>query len=216
MSSLLQYDIAVYQKMKALYDETFFAAPEEVMKVNAKSHKGKVIMPFIAVWRLPDFTINKSMYNDSYVRRGPAARTKGTNTEFPNAKVNMHGVPVSMQYQVDVYATKRDVCDGLMAEIVLEMLENPWVNVKQSDMGDFIQQFNIDIDDSITDNTSISEFEDTNRFYRLTATLEMQEAVIYRISDITKDINKVEVSIDFDSSLEDLIKNTSNLIEADD
>ena len=198
MSSLLNYDRGVFQKMKALFDECFYASPEEVMKVNAKAHKGKIMMPFIGVWRLPDFSVNRDMYNDSYVRHGPTKRTLGekADIEFPNQKVQMHGIPVSLQYQVDVYATKRDVCDGLMAEIVLEMYENPWVNIVQKDMGDFIQQFNLDIDDNISDNTSISEFGDTNRFYRLTATLNMSEAVIYRISDITKEIEKVEFSID--------------------
>ena len=200
MSSLLNYDRGVYQKLHELYDEVYFAAPEEQFKKNAKAHKGKVMMPFIGVWRLPDFTVNREMYNDSYVRRGPTKMTLGSNTgiEFPNQKVAMHGLPVSLQYQVDVYATKRDVCDGLMAEIVLEMYENPWVNIHQKDMGDFIQQFNLDIDDNISDNTSITEFDETNRFYRLTATLNMSEAVIYRISGIPKEIEKVEVSLDFE------------------
>lgn len=215
MSSLLQYDKGVFQKMKALYDEVYFAAPEEAMKVNAKAHKGKVMMPFIAVWRMPDFTVNREMYNDSYVRRGPTRMTKGKDLEYPNRKVQMHGIPVSLQYQVDVYATKRDVCDGLMAEIVLEMYENPWVNVKQSDMGDFIQQFNLDIDDSITDNTSISEFEDTNRFYRLTATLNMQEAVIYRISNTIDEINKVEVVFDMEDGISELTDNSFYIDDED-
>lgn len=215
MSSLLQYDKGVFQKMKALYDEVYFAAPEEVMKVNAKAHKGKVMMPFIAVWRMPDFTVNREMYNDSYVRRGPTRMTKGKDIEYPNKKVQMHGIPVSLQYQVDVYATRRDVCDGLMAEIILEMYENPWVNVKQSDMGDFIQQFNLDIDDSITDNTSISEFEDTNRFYRLTATLNMQEAVIYRISNTIDEINKIEVVFDMEDGISELTDNSFYIDDED-
>jgi hypothetical protein len=150
---------------------------------------------------MPDFNINRDLYNDSYVRRGPVRSTMGKNPslEYPNKKVAMQGVPVSLQYQLDVYAMKRDVCDGLAAELVLEMCQNPWVNVFQKDMGeDFVQGFNIDVDDNISDNTSISEFDETNRFYRLTLTLNMPSAVIYKISDIQQPIEKIEVAFDIE------------------
>lgn len=202
MSSLLAYDKAVFDKVKVLYDETIFAAPEDHFSVNAKRHKGKVLMPFIGLWRLPDFTVNRELYNDSYVRRGPVRPTIGNrpNLEYPNQRVNMQGIPVSLQYQLDVYAIKRDHCDGLAAELTLEFFQNPWVNVHQPDMGDFIQQFNLDLEDSIVDNTSISEFDETNRFYRLTLTLNMPSAVIYKISDMTT-IDRVEIDFDLENGL---------------
>jgi hypothetical protein len=196
MSSLLAYDKGVYEKIKALYPEVFFAAPEEHFAINARYHNGKVLMPFIGLWRMPDFNVNRELYNDSYVRRGPIRPTVGTskNLEYPNQRVNMQGIPVSLQYQLDIYAVKRDHCDGLAAELTLEFFQNPWVNVIQKDMGDeFVQQFNLDMEDSIVDNTSISEFDETNRFYRLTITLNMPSAVIYKISDMTS-IEKVEIS----------------------
>ena len=195
MSSLLNYDKAVYKKIKNLYPEVIFAAPENVFSENAKAHDGKVLLPFFGIWRLPDFTVNRDLYNDSYVRRGQARMSRGSDIEYPNQPVAMHGLPVSLQYQVDIYAHKRDVCDGLAAELLLEIYENPWVDVHQTDMGDFMQQFNIDIDDNIVDNTSISEFSETNRFYRLTATLNMASAVIYRISNVHM-LDKIEVSLD--------------------
>ena len=202
-STLLCYDRAVFKKIHKLYDEVIYAAPEECFKVNAKAHKGRVLLPFISLWRMPDFSVNRDMYNDSYVRKGPR-RMSSSNTEFPNQYVQMHGLPVTLQYQLDVYATKRDVCDGLMAEIVLEMYENPWVDVEQKGMGDnWIQQFNIDIDDNISDNTSISEFDESNRFYRLTATLEMPEALIHRIDRSKPSIEKVEVAYEFDNTIVD-------------
>lgn len=204
MSSLLAYDKSVYDKIHALYDEVIFGSPDEIFKINAKNHKGKVLMPFIGLWRVPDFSVNRELFNDSYVRYGPVRSTIGTpkNLEYPNQKVSMQGIPVSLQYQVDIYSIKRDYCDGLAAELMLEFFQNPWVNVIQKDMGDFVQQFNIDMEDSVVDNTSISEFDETNRFYRLTITLNMPSAVIYKISDIPR-IEKAEVFFDIGNSGKD-------------
>lgn len=205
MSNLLAYDRSVFNKIHSLYDEVFFAAPEEVFKANAKSHRGKIMMPFIGLWRLPDFSVDKTTYNDSYVRKGPIRATRGSGVEYPNQKVAMHGLPVSLQYQVDIYAIQREVCDGLASELLLEMYENPWVDVTLPDMGDFVQQFNIDVDDNVTDNSSITEFDETNRFYRLTLTLNMPSAVIYRIGKMNK-IEKAEIDFIIDEKKGDYLK----------
>lgn len=201
--SLLYYDKAIYKKLHDLYDEVYFASPEEAFKVNAKRHEGRVLLPFISVWRLPDFNINRAMYNDIRVRKGPTSVTRSAGrAEYPNSEVEMRGLPVTLNYQIDVYATKREVCDGLTAEIVLEMFETPYVNVLVESMGEgYTVQFNVDIEDGISDNTSISEFEDTNRFYRLSLTIVLTEALIYRISKSKGVFDKVEVSFsDFDAN----------------
>ena len=194
-NSLMNYDKAMYKKVHNLMDEVVFSSPEESFKVNAKNHKGKVRMPFISIWRLPDFSVNKGMYNDSYVRRGPV--DKGLRgSEFPNSYINLHGLPVSLQYQLDVYATKRDVCDGLATELLLEMYENPYLDVIQTDIGEeFVQQFNLEVEDNVSDNTSITEFDETNRFYRLSLTVDIPEAVIYRI-DKRNTIDYIDFKLD--------------------
>ena len=186
-SPLFQYDQAVYNLIHSLYDVVVFASPEECFSRNAKMHKGKVVMPFISIWRLPDFSINTEMANDSFLRRGYPSRTTASNgIEFPNQRVAMHGLPVTLQYQLDVYATKRDVCDGLTAELMMYLKENPWINVQIMDMGEKVVQFNFDLEDSVMDNTDISGFDETNRFYRLTLTANIIEAVIYRIDTYEK------------------------------
>lgn len=181
--SLFYYDKAMFAKIKALYPETFFAAPEDAFSVNAKNHSGtKVVMPFISVWRLPDLSINAEYLNDSMVRQGKFMRpqTHG-NPEFGGTSyVSAHGLPVTLQYQIDVYATKRQICDGLAAELALEFYEKPYVDVK-IDSIDRVVQFNVDLDSSISDNSDISSFDETGRFYRLTLTAEIQSAYIYRV-----------------------------------
>lgn len=198
-SPLYQYDKAMYDRIHSLYDEVYYGSQDEIFKVNAKAHRGKVVLPFIGIWRVPDFSINPDYHNDSFLRRGWGLQsaTNSPGIEYAGKRVNMHGLPVTLQYQIDIYATKRDVCDGLTAELVMEFKEKPWINVQLMDIGEHIQQFNLDLDDSISDNTDISGFDETNRFYRLTLTLEITSAVIYRAGKSFGQIDKFEFNYNY-------------------
>lgn len=194
-SPLFPYDRAVFDRVHSLYDEVVFSSPEEALKVNAKLHQGKVVLPFIAVWRLPDFSINTDMYNDSFTRTGfTFLKTKNlTNrNKTEDRRVAMYGLPVTLSYQIDIYSTKRDVCDGLTSELLMEFKQRPYLNVQIHDMGETSVQFNIDLDESVTDNTDISGFNENNRLYRLTITINLTEAVIYKIDDYSK-VDKVYI-----------------------
>ena len=189
-SPLYQYDRAVFDLIHSLYDEVYFCSPEEVMSRNAKKHSGKVLLPFIAVWRLPDFSLNLDMANDSFLRRGYRVTSSDGRIEHPNQRVTMHGLPVTLSYNIDVYATKRDVCDGITSELLMYLREHPFIVVQIMDAGERLQEFSFDLEDSVTDNTDISDFLEGGRLYRLSITANITEAVIYRVDDFDK-IDKV-------------------------
>jgi hypothetical protein len=191
----------MYKKIQGVYDEVFFASPEEAFKINAKQNDGKVVMPFISVWRLPDFTINRPTINDPRIRIGAVYRV---NDDMNSPTKNVRGVPVELRYQIDVYATKRQLCDGLTAELLLYLLEYPYVDINVEEWEGFVAQVAVNVSDSVTDNTSISEFEDSGRIYRLTIEVLISEAIIYRIDRFTKSvIEKVYVNI-LDIDTEDI------------
>lgn len=200
-SAFFPYDKGIFDRVHSLYDECIFASPEEHFKVNAKQHEGKVVLPFIGIWRMPDFNIETSLANDSFLRTGWRTYTINKNNSDIHAKRNdkdnrkaMHGLPVTLQYQIDVYATKRDVCDGLTAELVIEFRSNPYLNVQIYDMGEYFMQVNMDLDESISDNSDIGSFDETNRFYRMTMNLQITDAPIFRVDDFSK-VDKVYVDI---------------------
>ena len=191
-SPLFQYDKAVYDLIHSLFDRVYYGSPDEIFSINAKRNGGKVLLPFISVYRLPDFSLD--MANDSFLRTGwisNSTKTKGI--EFPNQKVALHGLPVTLEYQIEVYATKRDVCDGLIAELLLYLRSHPYVDVQIMDMGDKLLQFNFDLQDSVVDNTDITGFDESGRMYRMTITAEITEAVIFLVTDIGAEIDTVEV-----------------------
>lgn len=192
-SPLFQYDKAVYDLIHGLYDEVFNGPPDEIMSINAKKHNGKVVLPFIGVYRLPDFNINTDYYNDSRVRRGYHGKTTDSDIEFPNQMVAMYGLDVTLQYQIDVYAHKRDVCDGLTAELMMFLKQNPYVNVQIMDMGEVVKEFNFDLDENVTDNTEIGDFSESGRLYRLTLNASITDALIYKIDRYNR-VDKIYVN----------------------
>ena len=195
-SPFFQYDKALYDLVHSLYRYCYYGSPDEILEINALKNNGKVVLPFIGVYRLPDFSINSEMTNDSFLRRGyRMATSDDSQIEFKNQKVAMHGLPVTLEYQLDVYAMKRDVCDGLTAELLMFLRENPWINVQIMDMGEVIVQFNLETDESVSDNTDITGFDEGNRLYRLSITARYPEAVIYRIDKLPK-VSKFNVELE--------------------
>jgi len=194
--SLYDYDKAMYVKICGTYDEVIFASPDEAFKINAFQHDGRVIMPFISVYRLAEFAINRITYSDVRVRDGAPTRL-GNSMSSPLRKAR--GVPVTLTYQMDVYSNKRATCDGIAAELLLNLLEYPFVDVNiaiEGVEGGMKQQFEFTVTDNVTDNTSISEFEDAGRIFRLTIEVVLNDAIIYRIDKTNvKLVEKVLIDI---------------------
>ena len=65
-SPLFPYDKAVYDLVHSLYDNVYYGSPDEIFSINAKRNNGKVTLPFISVYRLPDFSLNLDLANDSF------------------------------------------------------------------------------------------------------------------------------------------------------
>lgn len=202
---LFPFDKAVYKKLKQLYDEVYpIDTFESFFSMNAKAHQGKIILPAISVYRLADYTVSTEMINDWAVRSG-FRRTVSGRDEFTDRRVAVHTLPVTLTYQIDIWATRRDVAEGITAELLLEFKERPYVKVKVQDSGDEARlvEFDFQVDDNVMDNSSITEFDDTGRFYRLTLNALMPSAAITRV-DIFKRVDK-EV-INFEDLVPDIEK----------
>ena len=197
------FDVGIFRMLKGLLDETYFTDTyENAFEVNAKAHKGKVILPMISVFRLGDFNIATEMLNDQATRLGYSRMTHGR-AEFSNQMVRVHSLPVTLQYQIDVWATRRDVCDGIAAELMIEFKEHPHFTVDIPDLGDEKHsiEFDFQIDDNVADNTSITDFGDSGRFYRLTLTGIVPSALITRVDTFRRiDYVEIETSVQRDAS----------------
>lgn len=201
-NAMYPYDVGIFQMLKGLIDECFFVDTyENAFQVNAKAHEGKIILPMISVYRLGDFNIATDMLNDQATRLGYSRMTQGR-AEFSNQMVRVHSLPVTLQYQIDVWATRRDVCDGIAAELMIEFREHPHFTVNIPDLGDEKHpiEFDFQIDDNVADNTSITDFGDSGRFYRLTLTGNVPSALITRVDTFHRiDYVEIETKVSQDS-----------------
>ena len=194
---LFPFDKAVYRKLKSLYDEVYAVdAAESFFSMNAKAHSGKIILPAISVYRLADYSIARDMTNDWVIRSGYRNTVKG-DAEFTDKRIGMHILPVTLTYQIDIWATRRDVAEGITAELLLEFCENPHMKVDIQDMGtDAIPvEFDFLVEDNVVDNSSVTEFDDSGRFYRLTLNGTVPYAMICRV-DVFKRINKEVITFE--------------------
>lgn len=62
------------------------------------------------------------------------------------------------------------------------------------DIGDHVQEFQLALEDGVSDNTDVSGFAETNRFYRKSITINIDHAYIYRV-DKAFEIDKVVIDI---------------------
>lgn len=202
-NAMMPYDISIFKMLKGLMDEVFFIDTyENAFQVNARAHKGKIILPMITVYRLGDFNVATEMINDLAIRQGYSRMTHGR-AEFSNQMVKVHSVPVTLQYQIDVWATRRDVCDGIAAELMIEFKEHPHFTVDIPDLGDEKHpiEFDFQVDDSVTDNTSITDFDDSGRIYRLTFTGIVPSALLTRVDTFHRiDYVEIETTVQTDSA----------------
>ena len=205
---LFPFDKCVYKMLKSLYDEVYVIDTfENAFQINAKAHSGKIVLPMITVYRLADYTIAKDMINDVAVRSGYRTTVQGK-AEFENRRIARHVLPVTLTYQIDIWATRRDVAEGITAELLMEFNERPHVSAKLQDMGTESTpvEFDFQVDDNVVDNSSITEFDDTGRFYRLTLNGIIPSAMISRV-DIFSRIDKETIDFkDFSSYKEAGIK----------
>ena len=85
-------------------------------------------------------------------------------------------------------------CQGLISELLMEFSERPYLRVQFMDIGDHVQEFQLALEDGVSDNTDVSGFAETNRFYRKSITINIDHAYIYRV-DKAFEVDRVVIDI---------------------
>ena len=85
-------------------------------------------------------------------------------------------------------------CQGIISELLMEFSERPYLRVQFMDIGDHVQEFQLALEDGVSDNTDVSGFAETNRFYRKSITINIDHAYIYRV-DKALEVDKIIIDI---------------------
>lgn len=163
--SLTLYDEALKQKLENVFPHVIIAPPDDAFTRSDEDFDGKVELPLISAWRLSN-PINFEDYNHFESFRGRPTRMKNEST-----LVRSEGLPVTITYQIDIWAQLREYADGIYRELVYYLLTNPnlTINIPSIDSP-------IDFAMSLTDvdtSTDYASFKDNNIVHRYTLTYEI-------------------------------------------
>lgn len=179
------YDHALKRKLELLFENVKMAPPEKAFKRSNKA--GKVKLPLISAYRLSN-PPNWENYNQHFAFFGDYAQRN--NNEY----ILTRGLPITITYQIDIWAYERAHADGIYRELVEYMLRFPNLRIDVPTI-DRPQDFVM----NLTDVETATDYDDTderNMIHRYTLTYEVPNALMFYegrhppyIKEITVDLN---------------------------
>ena len=200
--SVIYYDTALKEKLKEVFNNTFFATTEEAFKECARVNNGKVKLPLISVFRPMGFTINTSRYNEHEFRTGYFIKKV---KEPPKAEMRvLKALPVRLQYQVDVWTVTKASCDRLTEELIMWLQYDPYIRfvnpvvelMKYDEVEGEVEktiEAALKIEKTIQDNSDVLSFEDRGRYYRNTFEIFFDEPRLFSYSNFKKFADEIPV-----------------------
>ena len=122
--SLELYDKSLLEKLESLFSNVIMAPTDDAFKRS--NEDGKVLLPLISAYRLSN-PINMEDYNRYEVFSG-----RLVNIEENSKLIKQQGLPITITYQIDIWAAKRIHADGLFRELVYHLLTNPNLSIQLS------------------------------------------------------------------------------------
>lgn len=168
------YDEALKEKITSVFDNFIMAPPEQAF--TRSNEEGKVKLPLISAYRMSN-PINFEDYNHYETMYG--RQTLATKEGF----LYTQGVPVTITYQVDIWAQLREYADGLYRELVYYFMQNPDLSIKLPNTEQEYKFF-FKLTDVETA-TDYESFSDKNVIHRYTLTYEIDEArMFYQVDKV--------------------------------
>lgn len=196
MSTYL-YDEGLIEKFKSWTDTTKIQVfgPNEItrmLEVVADTNKDEPIT-------LPLITLNRSRgYN---IREGGTSKRSLSydgltiSAEQETSDV-LNAIPISLSYQLDVYAKFAEEADILMKNLIFNMINYPSFYITVPDAGEYSAR--ITINDSVDDTSSIQERFIEGNFTRLSLSFSIDDAWLW---DLRK-LHNVDVDLIMDDIYE--------------
>jgi len=185
------YDKALYEKIKAVFDNTIYATPDEAFKEVAEENNGQVKLPMISIYRT-----NYEPYFPELQGRVTRSPMLVQRSLDQIDALSGKALFVKIFYTIDIWATKRDHVDQIVKELIFFLGRNPKVTAHVNldlDLGQIPkdQYFEAFITfEQLTDNSDLVEAEDFGRLYRNTLEISIDQAplMVFKTSKLAVDI----------------------------
>ena len=107
--------------------------------------------------------------------KGQTVRYNSEENSVTKAKL----LPIRIEWDVDVYAADRQTCDEIVRELVWFFVTYPRFTVKVPYGLDIPQNFDIQLESGIEDNTDLLSFASTGELFRETLSIFTDNAHFY-------------------------------------
>jgi len=206
--SIKLYDEALVEKIKKWVKDPNLAIlkPDEstrLLQMKADIGDDKPIqLPFIAISRDKEIKIlNTQKQPKTFSGYILQASKKTTMT------INV--VPIELAYQIDIYTRKMEEADEFIRNFVFNFINLPKLKIGLPYNNVWVEhESNLWIEDSIVDNSDITEHLFADQFYRFSIRLYVDDAYLFSIpSKETPTIELIDLAVE-DRETKDIVEDT--------
>lgn len=179
--SVSLYDEALVEKIKTWTGESNITVlrPDETSRLFKQivdtNNDSTIKLPIIAISRDRDVTLLDT-HKQAKTFIGAKLASNQTNT------ITMNVVPISISYQIDVYTSTIKEADMYLREFVFNFINYPKLQVVIPYNGYNYEHFStLYLNDSISDNSDISERHFPDEFTRFTYKITVDDAYLFSI-----------------------------------
>lgn len=182
-TGLSVYDKAMKAKLLEVFDNVISAPPEEAFTRSNKN--GKVPLPMISFFRMSNQL--ESDINHSELFYGNPIKNDGDKVLL------MEGLPITIVYQIDVWAQLRAYADGIFRELIYYLFRDPNLYVK-------IPEFNHDLIfalqyQDMDQPTDYESFTDKFQIHRYTLNFEVPRARLFYPHNSAKIVKSIPITL---------------------
>ena len=164
MLTFKNYDEAVINYFKALYDWSVYASPENAFNIAGMNFGDKVPLPLISVYR-SEFGLNPV--------RNTALFFRGRTLANSEDKLNKERIlPLIFSYQMDLWGDVDAVINQMFSELMFAVIEDPLITL---DLDGFEEPYKANLVlTEIQNNSDSIQYSSRGRLYRYTAIFQVQ------------------------------------------
>lgn len=172
---LYLYDEAIVDRFREIFQDPRISIqpPENAIRFVSQLSDDDVKFPLLSLNRT-GYSIRSSDVNWAQSRTGVANRINCDGT------INvMRNIPISMEYQLDVYTVDKISNDEIYRELLFYFLKNPTLEVKIPYTVEGKHVFNLRFRDDVVDNSDTVEHINKGVLYRNTSVWYCDDAYLF-------------------------------------
>lgn len=204
---LRYYDEAVYQLISSWVSDPNMRVlrpgeTQALFSMTADMNNDKPLkLPLIALSRNSEIEIldtKKSLLSFDGKHLKSTAKTT----------MQLNAIPVQLSYQIDIYCKNFDEADEYVREFVFGLINNPVIKIEiPYNDNNIIQEANIRLNSTISDNSDITERLFRDQFTRFTIQFDILDAYLYSVPiNNNKSVESSDLEIYKEKRLESIEK----------